>query len=261
MSGEGSETLCARLRAIGAENALEALQRECVDLDALSLLGEEELREIGVPLGPRVKILHSGLARTQRRDRADSEAAREIRAWDMEAMTDVEALQQAARPRMCLNVQSGRVTRLAFGIRNAGILANEDDLPFVVLMGQVWPARCHLIRVSTLREVGVLSSPNSAVHSALLIVRAREHRRTKARSICRLKESSWKKWSCRRLQPPAPRPSCPRSPTLRLCNVLHRIWLSCGERFARAHVDVRCGLVEGVTAHGAGANGTADVAA
>jgi hypothetical protein len=173
MSGEGSDPLCARLRAIGAENALDALQRECVDLDALSLLGEEELREIGVPLGPRVKILHSGLARTQRRDGADSEAARESREWDMEAVADVEALQQAARPRMCLKIQSGRVTRLAGGIRNAGILANEDDLPFVVLMGQVWPARCHLIRDSTLREVGVLSSPNSAVHSALLIVRAR----------------------------------------------------------------------------------------
>jgi hypothetical protein len=130
------DPLCAQLRAIGAENALEALLRECVDLDALSLLGEEELREIGVPLGPRVKILHSGLARTPRRHRANSEAARESRTWNMEAVTDVEALQQAARPRMCMNVQSGRVARMADGIRNAGILANEEDMPFVVLMGQ-----------------------------------------------------------------------------------------------------------------------------
>jgi hypothetical protein len=145
---ENVADLGARLLAIGAEQALEPLQRECVDLAALSLMGEAELREIGVPLGPRVKILNSGLCAARRARGVGASSAAELdgggpapssrphTAWDMEVVADVEALQQAA-PRMCLHVRSGRVHRMAGGILDAGILVNTDDVPFVVLMGQV----------------------------------------------------------------------------------------------------------------------------
>ena len=139
--GRTEDNLGARLLAIGAEQALEPLRRECVDLAALSLMGEAELREIGVPLGPRVKILNSGLCAARRRrggsaaSAAESDGAHTM--WDMEVVADVEALQQTATPRMCLHVRSGRVHRMAGGIQDAGILVNEADVPFVVLMSQV----------------------------------------------------------------------------------------------------------------------------
>ena len=42
------------LQSVGAEAAFEALHRECVDIEALALMGEDELREASVPLGPRM---------------------------------------------------------------------------------------------------------------------------------------------------------------------------------------------------------------
>ncbi|XP_072515022.1 triacylglycerol hydrolase DDHD2 isoform X2 [Salminus brasiliensis] len=52
------ESLEEALNSRGLEEHLRTLQREQVDMEALMLCSESDLKELGIPLGPRKKILH-----------------------------------------------------------------------------------------------------------------------------------------------------------------------------------------------------------
>ena len=55
--GTYDSSLYALLAAAGVVEALSILQREMIDLDALVLLSDADLKEIGLPMGPRRKLL------------------------------------------------------------------------------------------------------------------------------------------------------------------------------------------------------------
>jgi len=58
---EAEAELLALLRSVGADAAFEALREERVDVEALRLMEELDLKEAGVPLGPRKKLLHANV--------------------------------------------------------------------------------------------------------------------------------------------------------------------------------------------------------
>uniref|UniRef100_A0A8B9L3I5 DDHD domain containing 2 n=1 Tax=Astyanax mexicanus TaxID=7994 RepID=A0A8B9L3I5_ASTMX len=53
-----SDSLEEVLTSMGLEEHLRKLQKEQVDMEALMLCSEGDLKELGIPLGPRKKILH-----------------------------------------------------------------------------------------------------------------------------------------------------------------------------------------------------------
>nr|XP_043632555.1 uncharacterized protein LOC122603803 [Erigeron canadensis]XP_043632563.1 uncharacterized protein LOC122603803 [Erigeron canadensis] len=57
------------LRSLGLEKYLISFKVEEVDMAALSQMGDHDLKEIGIPMGPRKKILLALLARTRRHAR------------------------------------------------------------------------------------------------------------------------------------------------------------------------------------------------
>ena len=45
------------LAGLGMESWSKTFEREKIDLEALTLLGDHQLREMGLPMGPRIKIM------------------------------------------------------------------------------------------------------------------------------------------------------------------------------------------------------------
>jgi hypothetical protein len=145
---EENSELMALLQSVGAEAAFEPLRREFVDVDALKLMGDEELREAGVPLGPRIKLLKSDICRGEhlcgergwnRRRGEDPSRTEDVqgRVWDMESTADVKDLQ--SKPTiLTLDLESGRI-HSAHGrnMLSENFLVEEDDVPFIVLMRKV----------------------------------------------------------------------------------------------------------------------------
>ncbi|KAI3816827.1 hypothetical protein L1987_16532 [Smallanthus sonchifolius] len=62
-------TVEAFLRSLGLEKYLISFKVEEVDMAALSQMGDQDLKELGIPMGPRKKILLALLARTRRQAR------------------------------------------------------------------------------------------------------------------------------------------------------------------------------------------------
>jgi hypothetical protein len=132
---EDATALRDLLEKIGAGAALEALRRECVDVESLKLMGNDELKEAGVPLGPRMKLLNTGVCQARRREKG--EGTEKEKMWDMTLMSDVQRL-QSVKPRLVLHMGSGRVhSSNGADVVKDGILVHEDDIPFIVLMEQV----------------------------------------------------------------------------------------------------------------------------
>lgn len=57
--GSATPAIVVFLAAHGLAEYVDLFSREKVDLDALTLLGEEDLKAMGVPLGPRKKLLRA----------------------------------------------------------------------------------------------------------------------------------------------------------------------------------------------------------
>jgi hypothetical protein len=124
--------LRALLQSIGAEAAFEALRQERIDTEALALMKEGDLREAGVPLGPRKKLLASGLCAQPARVKETG-----VRVdWDLESESDVNEMQKIA-PTLVLHLKSGRVHSISSDVADAGIFVHEEDEPFVILMSKV----------------------------------------------------------------------------------------------------------------------------
>ena len=141
---EAETALRALLQSIGAEAAFEPLRREHVDVEALALMGEGVLREAGVALGPRKKLLNAGVC-TRAHAGAPGQECREGGAdWDLESESQVHELQRIA-PVLVLHLKSGRVHSTNGDV--AGILVHEEDVAFVILMRKVF-FRCHFVRPS-----------------------------------------------------------------------------------------------------------------
>ena len=126
-------TLRALLQSIGAEAAFEALRQERIDTEALTLMNEGDLREAGVPLGPRKKLLASGLC-AQPAHRVKETGVRVD--WNLESESDVNEMQKIA-PALVLHLKSGRVHSISGDVADAGIFVHEEDEPFVILMSKV----------------------------------------------------------------------------------------------------------------------------
>ena len=56
-SAEDFAPVAIFLAGLGLENWIKTFERERIDLKALTLLGDNELRTLGLPLGPRMKML------------------------------------------------------------------------------------------------------------------------------------------------------------------------------------------------------------
>ena len=56
-SAEAFAPVAIFLAGLGLENWIKTFERERIDLEALTLLGDNELRTLGLPLGPRMKML------------------------------------------------------------------------------------------------------------------------------------------------------------------------------------------------------------
>lgn len=168
---EADSQLLALLQSVGAEAAFEALREERVDVEALALMGERDLKEAGVPLGPRKKLLHADVCSTAADQKIDSHDMTYVHAtlcawagsvlglncticWWCRAcvcltagsmrishvpsvLRDVEEL-QGVTPQLVLHLNAGRVHSTIDGdVAGAGILINEDDVPFLILMCKV----------------------------------------------------------------------------------------------------------------------------
>lgn len=66
---EGHLTVEGFLKSLGLEKYLISFKVEEVDMAALSQMGDHDLKELGIPMGPRKKILLALLARTRRQAR------------------------------------------------------------------------------------------------------------------------------------------------------------------------------------------------
>ncbi|XP_015280565.1 PREDICTED: phospholipase DDHD2 [Gekko japonicus] len=106
---EGLGSVKDVLKELELSEYYSVFEREHVDREALALCTEKELKEMGIPLGPRMKILHY---LRNKRSNQDSKRERPAMAWE-----DGDAKQEApANPTnvksncQCLDVVTGQVS-------------------------------------------------------------------------------------------------------------------------------------------------------
>lgn len=56
-SAEAFAPVAIFLAGLGMQDWIKTFERERIDLEALTLIGDEELKMLGLPLGPRMKVL------------------------------------------------------------------------------------------------------------------------------------------------------------------------------------------------------------